>query len=116
MKDTLQVIEDIEEFKCSVREHVFKTFLLSFLRNPIFIAQYEEELLTEEMVEYWVFQFIDAEQGYFAIYDSKLTKLERELYKDFVEAVMGKLVDDGILSMCWDDEIEKIVWKKNTID
>lgn len=116
MKDTLQVIEDIEEFRCSVKNHVFKTFLLSFLHNDFFLDHYEEDLLTEEIVEYWINQFVTKEQGFYAIYDSKLIKLEKELYKDFVEAIMGRLVDQGYLTMCWDSDIEKVVWKKNNID
>lgn len=116
MKDTLQVIEDIEEFKYSVRNHVFKTFLLSFITNEFFLNHYEESLLTEQMVDYWVNQFVKKECGHYAIYDSKLIKLEKELYKDFVEAIMGKLVDSGLMNMCWESETEQIVWMKNNID
>ena len=42
-----------------------------------------------------------------------MMKLEKEIYKDFVEIVLGKLVDDGILSMCWNSETMEIVWKNN---
>lgn len=116
MKDTLQVIEDLEEFKYSLKSHVFKTFLLSFMHSEFFLDQYEEDLLTEEIICYWVKKFIIKEHGNFAIYDSALLKLEKELYKEFVESIMGKLVDKGILLMCWDSDTEKIVWKKNTIE
>jgi hypothetical protein len=116
MKDTLQVIEDITEFKISVRNNVFKTFLLSFIHNEFFLDQYEESLLTEQIVDYWVKQFVKEEHGHFAIYDSKLIKLEKALYKDFVEAIMGKLVDDGFLQMCWDTDLNQIIWKKKEID
>ena len=116
MKDTLQVIEDLEEFKISTRNNVFKTFLLTFLNSPFFIDQYEESLLSDDIVLFWTEQYIKKEHNYYAIYDSDLLKLEKELYKEFVEAIMGQLVNKGVLSMCWDAEEEKVVWKKNIIE
>ena len=112
MKDTLQVIDDIQEFKDSVRNNVYKTFLLSFLHTPFFLDQYDEDLLTDEIIDYWVNQFIIEAEGNYVIYDSKWLRLEKEMYKDFVEAVMGRLVDDGLLEMCWDSDLGKVVWKK----
>lgn len=113
MKDTLQVIESLEEFKISIKNNVLKTYLLTFLKNNTFLSKYDEELLTDQIISYWANQFIKKKKTIYYIYDSDLIKLEKEIYKDYVERILGCLVDDGALDMCWDSDLQTIVWKNN---
>ena len=113
MKNTLQVIDDLEEFKFSIRNNVFKTFLLTFLKSNTLLKHYDEDLLTTDIIDFWTNQYIKRKKSIYYIYDSDVIKLEKEIYTEFVEIVLGKLVDDGILEMCWDSDIGSVVWKNN---
>jgi hypothetical protein len=115
MKNEVHLIEDINEFKFTIRNNVLKTFLLTFLKSSTILDQYDEDLLTVEILDFWIGQYIKKKKKLHYIQDSDVMKLEKEIYKDFVEMVLGKLVDKGILVMCWDSDIGSVVWK-NTKD
>jgi len=46
------------------------------------------------------------------IFQEDIEKAIKTLYKELVEKVLNKLVDEGILEMCWDPEKMEILWKK----
>jgi hypothetical protein len=57
--------------------------------------------------------FINPETPYdVVIYEDDIERIIKVLYKDLVEKILNKLVDDGILEMCWDDSKMEIIWRK----
>lgn len=106
-------VGDINVFANKVRETVLKTFLLTFHYDERFIDVYDESLLTAATVRFWIdyHTFFD-DNGSLMIYEYDVAILERNIYIEFIEALMSRLVDNGVLKMCWDSDKEQVTWEK----
>lgn len=117
---SVKSIPNISEFKHRLRTNVYKAYFTIFSSDPDFQDCFDETLLTNEILCFWLeyYTFID-DNGIISIYDLDFEKLEMELYKEFVQAILLKLVDEEKLLMCWDNDRMRVIWKKpndSTID
>jgi hypothetical protein len=46
------------------------------------------------------------------IFKEDIEKIIKNVYKELVEKILNKLVDEGILEMCWDCDKMEVIWKK----
>lgn len=108
-------IHNITYFFNYVRKEATNTFLMSFSKSKEFIELYEDSLLTDEMVKLECNKhiFVNPENSEdFLIFCEDIEKIIKVLYKELVEKILSKLVDDGILEMCWDSEKKEVIWRK----
>jgi hypothetical protein len=108
-------IHNINYFRNYVKKEATNTFLVSFSKSKEFIELYEESLLTDDLVKIECNKhiFINPDNSEdLLIFNEDIEKIIKALYKELVEKILNKLVDDGILEMCWDAEKMEIIWRK----
>jgi hypothetical protein len=98
-----------------VRKEATNTFLVIFQKTQEFIDIYEECLLSDDLIQFeankYIFENPDNPSQLF-VYEDDIEKIIKNIYRELVERVLNKLVDAGILEMCWDNKLSEVIWRK----
>jgi hypothetical protein len=98
-----------------VRKEATNTFLVIFQKTQEFIDIYEECLLSDDLVQFEVNKYIfenPDNPSQLLVYEDDIEKIIKNIYRELVEKILNKLVDVGILEMCWDSKSSEVIWRK----
>jgi hypothetical protein len=112
MLDTFFRIDNLQEFINQVRNDVVHIFLLSYKNSRHFIEKYNDSLLSEQDIRYEMSNFTHIKNNEIFFDGEQRDNLVKAIYQTLVFKILSKLVDDGILELCWDDEIMNFTWRK----
>lgn len=112
MLDTHQKIDNIDLFNIQLKKDAIRTFLISYKDSVDFLAKYNDDLLTYKDIEFASKRFIILLDNEYYIDKEDVNLLIKELYNQLVFKVLSKLVDEGKLELCWDDERLDFIWRK----
>ena len=122
--DDLKQIEDLENFLIFLKIKSFKVFLTKMFGVWKEIYEADDICIKHKDVE-WIkdrlddiellkdvenFILSDEDQNLF-ITDEDYTSLVLSVSNDMVGSFLNKLVDDGLLEMCWDPKIDEFIWR-----
>jgi hypothetical protein len=107
-----QAVEDIERLKERILQETINIFTSSYAESILFINS-RTDLISIDDVTYELNNHISYTDGvYYVDYDEIDNFVIKSLYNTLVVRVMNKLVDDGILELCWDGVTSNFVWRK----
>ena len=107
-------ITDKKSFLHGVKQEVIKTFVIVFSDSTQFLNAYDESILSQEVLEFWLnhHAICKTSGGEYYILVKERERLRICLYKELCEGVLNKLVDAGILQMLWNNKKKMIYWKE----
>jgi hypothetical protein len=100
------------DFNKNVKDSVFKTYEFTFKECEEFMEFHNIELLSDEVVEFWINQYSFTDRDRVLMYSSDYENLMGRVYKEYCQIIMNKLVDTGYLSLLWDNKKKIVFWKK----
>lgn len=107
-----QAVEDIDKLKSKILQETIDIFISSYADSVLFINS-RTDLINIDDVTYELHNYINYTDGvYYVDYDEIDNFVIKSLYNTLVVRVMNKLVDDGILELCWDNESSNFLWRK----
>lgn len=106
-------INNLDEFVEEIKQKTFKLYLSMYEYWDDFIYVHDESKLTDKVVLFWVSQFtITSGDGSNTIGMIEYEELLKNVYKEYCQIMMNKLVDSGYLSLVWDNKKKIVYWKK----
>lgn len=112
MLSSLYHIDNLEEFKQKIRSDAIEIFLLSYKESKHFIEKYNDQLISIDDVQCELKNYIFIKNNEYYIDNEQIENVTRSVYQQLVFKILSKLVDDGILEMCWDSEMASFIWRK----
>ncbi len=112
MLDSLCKIENISEFLEQIKKEALETFLVSYKHSSDFIKKYNKNLISNNDVMYELKGYIINKNNEWFIESCHIDNVIKEVYKYLVYKIMSKLVDEGVLELCWDNEAMNFIWRK----
>ena len=112
MIETFQRIDNLPEFIHNIKKEAIKTFLLSYKDSEVFISKYNTGLIKDDDVEFEMRPYLVVKNYGYYIDSEKIETLLKDVYQQLVYKILNKLVDEGILEMCWDQDLMNFVWRK----
>jgi hypothetical protein len=110
--ETDMLIDNLPEFVHNVKKEAIKTFLISYKDSRIFISRYDDKLLNDRDIEYEMQPYLVKKNFMYYIDDDQIEILLKDVYQQLVYKILSKLVDAGILEMCWDNSLMNFIWRK----
>lgn len=107
----IHIFTDLDNFMTKVKHEALKTFLLTFENANEFIEKYNEYLLTYDIINHECQRYLFFDGPNYYIYKEDIERLIKRIYKELVEQVLNKLVDEGELELCWDKKEENFFWR-----
>lgn len=95
----------------TIREDAIRHFLLAYDNASEFIEKYDIELINYDTIKYLCKRYIRNYEGITILKDDYERSL-REVYKELVEQVLNKLVDEGTLELCWNSKEKTFFWRE----
>jgi hypothetical protein len=112
MLETFHKIDNMNDFVEKIKKDTIQTFLISYKDSKDFITKFNKDLLTSDDVEYEMKPFLIVKNNYYYIDNEQIETLIKNTYQQLVFKIMSKLVDAGVLELCWDSCIMNFVWRK----
>lgn len=112
MLDSLCKIEDVSVFVEEIKKEAVNSFLLSYKNSKNFINKFNSSLLSNSDVMYEIKNYIVIKNSEYYIDGDQKELLIYDVYKQLVYKIMSKLVDEGILELCWDSTVMNFFWRK----
>jgi hypothetical protein len=112
MLDTFQRIDNLPAFIHEIKKEAIKTFLLSYKNSEVFLNKYDNKLLSDRDVEFELRPYLVIKNHCYYIDYEQIDTLLKVVYQQLVFKILNKLVDDGILEMCWDSLTMNFIWRK----
>jgi len=109
-KSNFDRIENMNDFYLDVIDQAVKTFIMSYYKSMLFIKRYNKNLLTVKDAIYESSILVYKIKNHTYILANNKEKLIKNLYNLLVTRIMNKLVDDGILELCWSNN--DFLWRK----
>ena len=112
-QDELKTIRNLEGFIGRVKIEALSTFMITYQKSSKFIEKYDEDFLSRDIIEYESKRFLlyNEELQAYNIYKGDIERVIKAVYKELVEQVLNKLVDEGELELCWDAEEKNFLWR-----
>jgi hypothetical protein len=112
MLETFQRIDNLPEFIHGIKKEAIKTFLMSYKDSEVFISRFDDNLLSDADVEFEMRPYLTIKNYGYYIDREQIELLLKDVYKQLVYKILNKLVDAGVLEMCWDDTLMNFIWRK----
>jgi hypothetical protein len=112
MLETYQRIDNLPAFVHNIKKEAIKTFLISYKDSEVFISRYNDKLLSDSDIEYEMRPYLVIKNYGYYIDCEQIEPLLKDVYQQLVYKILNKLVDAGILEMCWDDSLMNFIWRK----
>ena len=113
-EEELYTIHDFHKFFKKIKKEVLKTFIYEYSDSQDFIEKYDEDLLTSDIIQYDCRRYLifDEENQQYHIFKGDIERVIKAVYKELVEQVLNKLVDEGKLELCWDKRTNNFIWRQ----
>jgi hypothetical protein len=109
---TYQIIDNLPNFIHNIKKEAIKTFLLSYKESDVFINKYDSNLLSDNDIEYEMKPYLIVKNYYYYINYEQIENILKAVYQQLVYKILNKLVEEGILEMCWDVPLMNFIWRK----
>mgnify|MGYP005853863595 CR=1 FL=1 len=103
--------ETISFFVEKIKQEAIEYFLLTFENAMDFIEKYYDSLLPYDIIIYQTQKYFLHDKGV-VLFKQDYEKALKCVYKELVEEILNKLVDEGTLELCWDKHNKTFFWRE----